>query len=93
MARGYGIGASLATMGQQQQGEAMEMLGRAASMEQERNQTNRDLRAQRKAGNVQLGSTVGAMGGMALGMKYGSAGGPWGAAIGAVVGGIAGSLF
>lgn len=90
----YGLGGvGLAGYGLDQKQGAMRMMGDAAQQEQQRNIKNEQIRAQRKAGNQQLGSTLGAMGGMYIGASYGSAGGPIGAAIGALVGAAAGSLF
>lgn len=94
MAGTYGLGgAGLAGFGMEQKQEAMQALGQAADSEQRRKLAGEQAEAQRKSGNTQLGSTVGALGGMALGMQYGAVGGPWGAVIGGVVGALAGSLF
>jgi uncharacterized protein YcfJ len=90
---GYGVGASLASMGQEQKQEAAKVLGQAADEESKRNAQNKVLASQRKQGNQQLGSTLGALGGFALGAQYGSVGGPLGALIGGAVGAIAGGLF
>lgn len=89
----YGVGASLASMGQQQQSQAMQALGEAADLESQRNAANKRAEAQNKAGMQQLGGTLGALGGAALGAQYGTALGPWGALIGGAVGAIAGGLF
>lgn len=86
---GLNIGASLASYGQGQKQEATEMLGRAAEQETTRNQQNKQLEAQRKAGNRSLGATAGAL----AGMQYGSALGPWGAVIGGAIGYVASGLF
>lgn len=87
MARTYGLGgAGLAGVGQQQQGMALDMLGRAAEQEQSRNLANQQLEQQRKAGNTQLGATAGAVAGFAYG-------GPVGAMVGGLLGTIGGSLF
>jgi hypothetical protein len=90
---GFGVGASLASMGQDQKREAVTMLKGAADEESKRNAENTMLEAQRKQGNKQLGGTLGAIGGMALGAEYGSAIGPWGALIGGAIGAVAGGLF
>lgn len=82
----YGLGGSLAGAAQQQKAEANGLLAQTAKQEQQLEMTNQNLEQQRKAGNAALGSSVGAMGGMAIV-------GPWGAAIGALVGGLAGGLF
>ena len=81
----YGVGASLASYGQGQQQEAMQLLGQSAKDEAQLEMQNKAAEHQRKAGNVQLGATAGAMAGMAFG--------PWGAAIGGLVGAVGGGLF
>jgi hypothetical protein len=86
---GFGVGASLASLGAAQKKEAIETAGKVADQEQKRNMFNDQLEAQRKSGNQQLGATVGAL----AGAQYGSALGPWGAVIGGVVGAVAGGLF
>lgn len=87
MARTYGLGGGgLAGVGLQQQGQALDMLGRAAEQEQSRNLQNQQLEQQRKAGNTQLGGAAGA----AVGF---SVGGPVGAMVGGLLGSIGGSLF
>lgn len=88
MAAGYGVGASLASMGVDQRREATQMLAKAADQESDRNVKNKMLEAQEKQGRQQLGGTVGA----ALGAQYGAALGPWGALIGGALGAIAGGL-
>lgn len=93
MAGGYGVGASLATFGQNQQQEATQLLGKAADEESARNAKNKELEAQERAGKKQLGATVGGVAGMAIGAEYGAAAGPWGALIGGVIGAVAGGLF
>ncbi len=90
---GYGVGASLASLGMSQKNDAYAALGKAAEEEERRNQMNKELEAQRKAGNQQLGSTLGATAGMAVGAQYGSTMGPWGALIGGLVGAAASRLF
>ena len=89
----YGLGASLTNMGAGQQAEATQLLASTAKQEAEREQQNVALHRQEKAGNVQLGSTLGAAGGMYYGSQAGSVGGPWGMAIGALAGGIIGGLM
>ena len=79
---GLNVGASLASYGQGQKREAVEMLGKAADVESERNQRNKIMAAQRKAGGQQLGATTGALAGSAFG--------PWGTVIGGAIGAIAG---
>ncbi len=54
---------------------------------------NKVLEQQEKAGQMQLGSTLGALGGAALGAQYGAVGGPLGSLIGGAVGAIAAGLF
>lgn len=85
MARG--VGATLQSLGQSQQQEAMSVLGAAAEQETRRNVQNEQIQQQKKAGNVQLGSTLGSLGG------FYAVGGPLGALIGGTVGAIAGGLF
>jgi hypothetical protein len=90
----YGLGGmGLTGFGQGQKQDAMNALGKAADMEQTRKLKNEQANQARKAGNAQLGSTLGTMGGMALGAEFGMVGGPMGALIGGVVGALAGSLF
>lgn len=90
----YGVGASLASLGQGQMQEATRVLAESANQESERKQRNEMLRAQEKAGKQQLGGTLGAAAGGAIaGAQYGTAAGPWGALIGGVVGAVAGGLF
>lgn len=84
-----GIGGGLAFAGNQNLGEAQDLLGKAADQEQERILGNKQREQQRKAGNVQLG----AMGGAALGAYYGASMGPVGMLIGGVLGAVGGSLF
>ena len=96
MAGGYGVGASLASLGRarggglagaglSQEQEAAQLLGTAATQETQRNVANAEMKAQAKAGGMQLGSTLGA--------TVGSAFGPVGTLVGGVLGGLAGSLF
>lgn len=90
----YGLGGTgLAGFGMSQKNDAMQALGNAADQEQQRKLSGERAEATRKAGNAQLGGTLGAMGGMALGASYGAVGGPLGSLIGGVVGALAGSLF
>lgn len=93
MAGTYGLGGGLADAAAGVQADAFSALGQAAEAETKREIGAKQAEAARKAGNVQLGSTVGALGGMALGAKAGSIGGPMGMAIGSIVGALAGSLF
>ena len=83
---GYGVGASLAGMGLDQQHQALGVLRSAADQESQRNRENKALDAQETAGKKQLGSTLGSLAGM-------SVGGPWGALIGGAIGSVAGGLF
>lgn len=93
MARGYGVGASLASLGLDQKQEATQMLEASAKQESDREQQNKMLEAQAKAGKQQLGGTLGAAGGFMVGAQMGGSAGPWGALIGGVVGAVAGGLF
>ena len=91
---GYGVGASLATIGQSQKREAIQELGAAAQQEERRNAENTLAKAQAKQGNQALGGALGGLaGGVAAGAAYGSAAGPWGTVIGGVLGALAGSIF
>lgn len=90
---GYGVGASLASLGTAAKNDAMGSLGQVANQETQREATNKQIDAQKKAGNQQLATTVGALGGFALGAQAGAVGGPMGALIGGAVGAIAGGLF
>ena len=98
MARTRGLGTTvgpggLVGFGQDQQQQAAQLLGAAAEQENDRNLANERLERQRKAGNQQLGATVGTAAGFALGAQYGSAGGPWGALLGGIIGAIGGGAF
>lgn len=94
MSGGYGLGAAgLTGAGLQQKDEALAVLGRAADQEQQRSITNKQIEAQRKAGNQQLGATVGGLAGAYAGAQAGAGLGPWGAMAGAVVGALASDLF
>ncbi len=86
MPRAYGMSATanLAASGLDQKNEAMNMMGKLAKEEQEREAANKRMAAQTKAANTQSGMAAGAM----IGMQVG---GPWGAAIGAIAGGLFGS--
>jgi hypothetical protein len=96
MAGGYGVGASLASVGraggglagaaESREQQAMQMLGDVAAQETQRNVTNKQIAAQEKAGNMQLGSTLGAAVGTAVMPGVGTL-------IGGVLGGLAGGLF
>lgn len=88
-----GVGATLASLGASQQQEAGQVLANAADQESERNRMNKQLEQQEQAGKLQLGSTLGALGGAVLGAQYGSVGGPLGSLIGGAVGAIAAGLF
>ena len=91
MARG--VGATLQSLGQDTQQQAMGTLGAAAQQEASRNSQNEMLKAQEKSGRVQLGSTLGGLAGFYAGAQMGSVGGPLGALIGGSIGAIAGGLF
>jgi hypothetical protein len=93
MAAGFGVGASLASMGQDQLKQAAQVLSEASNEESKRNAENKMLQAQEKQGKRQLGGTLGGAAGFAIGAQYGSAGGPWGALIGGALGTVAGGLF
>ena len=88
-----GVGATLASLGATQQQEAGQVLANAADQEAKRNAQNKALEQQEKAGKMQLGSTLGALGGAVLGAQYGAVGGPLGSLIGGAVGAIAAGLF
>jgi outer membrane lipoprotein SlyB len=90
---GYGVGATLASLGTTAKNDAMNSLGQVVGQEAQRESTNKQIDAQRKQGNQQLATTVGALGGFALGAQAGAVGGPMGALIGGAVGAIAGGLF
>lgn len=92
--QGYGVGASLASLGQSEQHQAMDEYRVAADEEQRRNAENTVLRAQAKAGKQQLGGTIGGLAGGAIaGAEWGSAAGPWGTLVGGIVGALAGGYF
>lgn len=80
------IGGGLAAVGNENLGQAQQLLGNAADQEQRRNLENQQLERQRKAGNVQLGTSLGALSGFAVG-------GPIGGLIGGVLGAVGGGLF
>lgn len=88
-----GAGPGLATIGQDQQRAATQLLGQAADDEAQREIGNKQRKAADKAGKAQLGASIGAAGGMAVGAQYGSAMGPWGALAGGIIGALAGGLF
>lgn len=89
----YGLGADITSrasggetllgLGAAQKRLAMDMLGQSAADEAKRNARNEQVETERKAGNSQLGSTLG-------GAAAGAAFGPWGALIGGAIGAIAG---
>lgn len=84
----------LSRMGAQHEASATAAARASAGLETERNNANRVIEMNRKAGNSSLGSTAGSLaGGVAAGAMYGSAAGPWGAAIGAVLGAVIGNRF
>ena len=83
--RGLGIGASLASLGASRGREALQLSGEAAGMEQRRSIANQQLEQNEKAGNRQLGATIGSTIGMAWG--------PVGSLVGGAIGSIAGGLF
>jgi phage tail tape-measure protein len=83
--RGLGIGASLASLGASRGREALQEAGEVAGMEQRRNIANQQLEQNEKAGNRQLGATIGS----AVGMAWG----PVGSLVGGAIGSIAGGLF
>lgn len=87
------IGGGLAYVGNENLGQAQALLGSAAEQEQARNLGNDERERARKAGNTQLGSSVGALGGFAFGATYGSGGGPIGALIGGTLGALGARLF
>lgn len=90
----YGVGASLASLGQGQMQEATKVLAESASQESQRVQQNKVLAQQEKAGKQQLAGTLGATAGGAIaGAEFGAAAGPWGALIGGVVGAVAGGFL
>lgn len=76
-------GETLFGLGSAQKRQAMQILGQQAEEEARRNQSNKVAESNRKAGNSQLGSTLG-------GAVAGAAFGPWGALAGAAIGAIAG---
>lgn len=84
---GGGGSASVMSLADGTQRSALGGMGAAAASEAKREIFNRRAEQEAKAGNASLGSTVGAVAGMALG------GGPWGAAIGSVLGGAIGGMF
>ncbi len=86
MARSYGLGSSLLSMGSEQQGQAVQLLGKAADEEAQRNIFNKQAEQQAKATNAQTGATLGATAGMAV---YG----PVGALVGGLAGGVLGGLL
>lgn len=91
--RTQGFGAGLDGMGDQKANDAFGMARQAAVNETQLNLAKKQHEAERKAGNAQLGGTVGTMAGMAIGAKYGATMGPWGALIGGVLGAVVGRAF
>lgn len=95
----YGVGASLAGMGVQQEQNATQMLAEASRQETDRNNKNKMIKAENKTSAESLGGTVGAMvgaGGVELGAagaEFGMVGGPMGALIGGTLGAIAGGIL
>ncbi len=88
MSRAYGMSANanLAATGLNQKNEALNMMGKLAQEEQEREAANKRMAAQAKSANTQTGMMAGAT----IGFQVG---GPMGAAIGAIAGGLFGSQF
>lgn len=83
-------------IGRQKSNLAMNGFSQVANMEQQRNQAEETLKANKEAADQSMKGTMvstGAMGGAYLGMQAGSIGGPAGMAIGAAVGWLASSLF
>lgn len=94
MAHGYGVGATLASIGQGVEKQGLEEYRVAADEEQKRNAENTMIRANEKAGNAQLGGTIGGLaGGAYAGATWGSAAGPWGTLIGGIAGALLGDSF
>ena len=98
MARG--VGATLQSLGQGVQQDAMSTLGAAAEQESRRNMQNQQIEQQQKAGRMQLGTTLGSIGGTVAGAMLtaeggalaGSVSGPVGMAVGALIGGTVGAI-
>ena len=78
-------GETLLGLGAAQRRAGMALLGDAADQETRRESQNKQVEAQAKAGNMQLGASAGA--------TVGSAFGPWGTLIGGAIGAIAGNYF
>lgn len=76
-------GETLLGLGAAQKRAGMALLGKSAEDEARINSRNKQVEAERRAGNSQLGSTLG-------GAAAGAAFGPWGALIGGAIGAIAG---
>jgi hypothetical protein len=83
---GYGVGASLASMGLNEQKVGIDEIAAASSQDAQRQAENTQMKSQARAGNMEMGAGAGAMAGFAIG-------GPWGAVIGGLVGAVGGSLF
>jgi hypothetical protein len=81
-----GIGASLMQYGQDVQEQGMEALRAASGAETSREITNKRIEQANRAGNAQIGATLGSAGGMMIG-------GPIGALVGGVAGGLIGGMF
>ncbi len=95
-------GPSLLQIGSATRDAGMSTAAAAAGAEQQRTLTNDALKQEHKAGMVQLGSTLGSIGGFVAGTKLGEAyggkegaafGAPWGAMLGSSLGAIAGGAF
>lgn len=85
--RPTGGGAGLLAMGANEGSQGLSMIGDAAQQETERNRMNEQMQQQRRAGNVQLGTSLGMMGAAALGA------GPVGVAAAGIIGALSGDLF
>lgn len=90
----YGLGAAapaparapnLQQTGQRKLDQGMSLLGAAASQDQRRSMANQEQEQEAKAGNAQLGGTVGAV--------AGSAWGPVGTMVGGNLGSMLGGMF
>lgn len=78
-------GPSIATLGSQDQQQAMTLIGSAAGQATQRGMANDRQAQEAKAGNQQLGATAGA----AIGTIWG----PAGTMVGGMIGGALGGLF
>lgn len=89
-----GFGSGLVGLADTKEDAAFGMSRAAAQNETNLNIAKDRAARERKAGNAQLGSTVGGLaGGAAAGAMYGSSAGLWGALIGGVIGAVAGGAF